>query len=216
MSLADRPFSHEKAMYYHFKMRPFGLGGCDMSRISIKPNISPPMAMTLVGANVEGKANFLAVAWLSRVNWKPPMMAVAVQKTRHTRKGMEENRTYSVCFPTVEMKDVADYCGVVSGRKVDKSQLFDVFYGELETAPMIAECPLNMECRLVQIVELSTHGIFIGEIMGAYCEERFLTDGKPDIRKINPLLLTMRDNRYWAFGEQVGRAWKDGFKFHPD
>jgi flavin reductase (DIM6/NTAB) family NADH-FMN oxidoreductase RutF len=174
------------------------------------------MATTLVGAMVAGKANFLTVAWLSRVNWKPPMIGIAIQKARYTRKGIEENRTYSVCFPTVEMKDITDYCGVVSGRKVDKSRLFDLFFGELKTAPMIETCPINIECRLIRTVELPTHDLFIGEIVTAYCEERFLTDGKPDIRKIDPLLLTMMDNRYWAFGEQVGSAWKDGLKFNPE
>ncbi len=73
-----------------------------------------------------------------------------------------------------------------------------------------------IECRLSQIVELPTHGLFIGEIVAAYSEERFLTDGQPDIHKINPLLLTLPDKRYWAFGEQAGLAWKDGLKYHLD
>lgn len=168
------------------------------------------MATTLVGANVEGKANFMAVAWISRVNLKPPMLSVAVAKKRHTRKRILENGSFSVCLPSLDMKEAMDYCGLVSGRKVDKSQLFDIFYGKLETAPMIAECPLNMECKLTETVELPTHGIFIGEIVAAYCEECFLTDGEADIRKINPLFLTMEDRRYWSFGEYVGKAWKDG------
>jgi len=187
-----------------------------MSRISIGANVAPPMPTTLVGAMVEGKANFMAVAWVIRVNTKPPMLSVAVHKERHTRKGIVENGTFSVCIPSIDMEEVTDYCGLVSGRKVDKSQLFNVFFGELETAPMIAECPLNMECRLDQILELTTHGLFIGEIVAAYSEERFLTDGDPDIRKINPLLLTLPDRRYWSFGEQAGRAWKDGLKYGSD
>jgi len=186
-----------------------------MNRISIGTNVSPPMATTLVGAMVDGKANFMAVAWVSRVNLKPPMISVSINKTRHTRKGIIENGTFSICLPTVEMKEVTDYCGVASGRKTDKSQLFEVFYGELKTAPMIARCPVNMECRLAQTIELPTHGIFVGEIVGAYCEERFLADGEPDMQKINPLLLTMEDRRYWRLGEQVGSAWKDGLKYHP-
>jgi flavin reductase (DIM6/NTAB) family NADH-FMN oxidoreductase RutF len=71
---------------------------------------------------------------------------------------------------------------------------------------MIAECPINIECRLSQIVELPTHGLFVGEIVAAYGEERFLIDGQPDIRKINPLFLTLPDRRYCAFGKQVGLA----------
>ena len=187
-----------------------------MKKISIGTNIAPPMPTTLVGAMVEGKVNFMAVAWLTRVNTQPPMLAVAVHKARHTRKGIAENGTFSVCIPSVDMVRITDYCGVVSGSKVDKTQLFNVFYGELTTAPMIAKCPINIECRLSQIVDLPTHGLFIGEVVAAYSEERFLTDGQPDIRKIHPFFLTLPDRRYWAFGEQVGLAWKDGLKFRSD
>lgn len=172
----------------------------------------PPMPTALVGALVDGRANFLAVGWLTRVNFKPPMLAVALNKRHHTPRGIVELQTFSVCFPSVAMKDLTDYCGVVSGRSVDKSQLFELFYGETETAPMIADCPLNIECRLVQTVELPSNVIYIGEMVAAYCEERFLTDGAPDIKKIDPLLLTMPDNRYWRVGEVVGKAFSDGLR----
>jgi flavin reductase (DIM6/NTAB) family NADH-FMN oxidoreductase RutF len=170
----------------------------------------PPMPVALVGALVNGRANFMAVGWLTRVNYQPPMLAVALNKMHHTPKGIAAKGTFSACFPSVSMKEVTDYCGVVSGRDADKSQLFEVFYGETETAPMIAECPLNIECRLVQMVELPSNVIYIGEMVAAYCEERFLTDGQPDIRKMDPLLLTMPDNRYWRAGEMVGMAFIDG------
>lgn len=181
-----------------------------MNRIAIGNNVSPPMPTTLVGAVVRGKANFMATAWVSRVNTKPPMIMAAVHKGRHTRKGIMENNTFSVCIPSVEMEKVTDYCGVESGSRVDKSKLFEVFYGELGTAPMIAECPVNMECRLQQVVELPTHGLFIGEIVMAYSEQRFLTDSKPDVRKTNPMLLTLPDRRYWSCGPQIGLAYQDG------
>jgi len=71
---------------------------------------------------------------------------------------------------------------------------------------------LNIECRLVQTVELPSNVIYIGEMVAAYCEERFLTDGQPDIRKMDPLLLTMPDNRYWRVGEMVGKAFHDGMR----
>jgi flavin reductase (DIM6/NTAB) family NADH-FMN oxidoreductase RutF len=95
---------------------------------------------------------------------------------------------------------------------VDKSGLFRVFYGELETAPLIEECPLGLECRLYQVVELPANDLFIGEIVAAYADEDCLTDGRPDILKINPLVLTMPDNNYWTVGEQAGQAWQAGKK----
>ena len=76
-----------------------------------------------------------------------------------------------------------------NGSQHDKSGIFDLFYGELKTAPMIKDCPLNMECQLVGIVESGLSEIFIGEIVGTYTEEKFLTDGKLDFRKMEPLIL---------------------------
>lgn len=179
--------------------------------IRIGPDVFvPPMPVALVGAIVEGKPNFMTVGWLTRVNFKPPMMAVVLNKAHYTPIGILEHGTFSICFPSVEMEETTDYCGVVSGRSVDKSQLFDIFYGDTETAPMITDCPLNIECRLVQTVDLPTNTMYIGEVVESYCKPGCLTDGVPDITIINPLLLTMPDNRYWSVGEMAGRAFKDG------
>jgi flavin reductase (DIM6/NTAB) family NADH-FMN oxidoreductase RutF len=67
-----------------------------------------------------------------------------------------------------------------------------------------------MECKLVNPVDLPTNTLFIGEIFGTYTEERFLTDGKPDIHKIVPFTLTMPDNNYWGVGNHAGKAWSIG------
>jgi flavin reductase (DIM6/NTAB) family NADH-FMN oxidoreductase RutF len=78
---------------------------------------------------------------------------------------------------------------------------------------MIAECPLTMECRVVQTVDQPSNEFFIGEIVETWCNPGCLTDGKPDIARIKPFTLTMPDNRYWAVGEQIGKAWSDGRAF---
>jgi len=88
--------------------------------------------------------------------------------------------------------------------------VFDMFYGPLKTAPMIRECPVTLECRLVQAVALPTHTLFIGEIAGAYADSRVIKDGKPDFPAIDPLFLTMPDNRYWTLGTCAGDAWSAG------
>ncbi len=169
-----------------------------------------PMPVTLVGAMVEGRANFLAVAWVMRVSMKPPLLAVALNKSHYTPLGIREQQTFSVNFPGADLMEKADYCGLVSGHKVDKSGLFRVFFGELETAPLIEECPLGLECRLYQVVELPANDLFIGEIVAAHADEACLTDGKPDIAKLNPLVLTMPDNNYWTVGAHAGQAWNAG------
>ncbi|HVO68287.1 MAG TPA: flavin reductase, partial [Syntrophales bacterium] len=112
-----------------------------------------------------------------------------------------------------DLMEKVDYCGLVSGEKVDKSKIFDIFYGDLPNAPMVRQCPLCMECNLVTAVDLPSNTLFIGEIMETYTEERFLTNSKPDIKKINPFTLTMPDNNYWNVGENAGKAWSIGKDF---
>ena len=188
-----------------------------MTRVKIDTNAFVyPMPMVLVGTIVENRANFMAVGWVSRVNARPPMIGVALGKYHHTNVGIHENKSFSVNIPGMDLIEKVDYCGLVSGKNHDKSQLFDIFYGGLPNTPMIRQCPICMECRLVNPVDLPTNTLFIGEIIGAYAEERFLTDGKPDVRKMNPFSLTMPDNNYWGVGNAVGKAWNIGKNFKKE
>ena len=184
-----------------------------MKKIKIDANTYVyPTPVTLVGTKVEGRANFMAVGWVSRVNRNPPLIGIGVNRVHYTGKGIQETKTFSINFPSADMAEIADYCGIVSGKKVDKSNIFETFYGDLKTAPMIMESTLCMECKLFDIVELPTNHLFIGEIIACYTEEKYLTDGKLDIKKMNPLLLTMPDKSYWTVGEYAGKAWSIGKK----
>ncbi|PKL61609.1 MAG: flavin reductase family protein [Methanomicrobiales archaeon HGW-Methanomicrobiales-2] len=181
-----------------------------MEKSEIGRNFFIPMPVVLVGTQVNGKANFMAVGWCSRANPTPPMILCGIANAHHTPKGIATTETFSVNVPSAALVEKTDYCGLVSGNTVDKSGVFDVFYGTLQTAPMIRECPVNLECRLVQTIPLPTHMIFIGEIVGAYADEGVIRDGKPDYAAIDPLLLTMPDNRYHRLGEHAGDAWSAG------
>jgi flavin reductase (DIM6/NTAB) family NADH-FMN oxidoreductase RutF len=169
-----------------------------------------PMPVTLLGTVLQGRVNFMTLGWVTRVNASPPMLAVAVSKSHATPEGIREQGTFSVNIPHTGMKEKVDYCGLVSGLSTDKSDIFEIFYGKTGTAPMIAECPLCIECRLSGTVDLPTNTLFIGNIVESFSEERYLTGGHPDIKKINPLLLTMPDNGFWSVGERTGTAWADG------
>ena len=185
-----------------------------MKKLNIDTNVYLyPMPVVLVGAMVQGKPNFMTVGWVSRVNFKPPMIAVSINKAHYTSQGIRETGAFSVNIPGKTMVKLTDYCGLVSGRKVDKGMLFEIFYGEPQGAPMITECPLNMECKLVDTIDLPSNYLFIGEITGAYCGEQFMTDHKPDIKKIDPFVLSMPDNSYWGIGEFVAKAWNVGKEF---
>ena len=168
-----------------------------------------PMPMVLVGAVVKEKANFMAVAWVSRVNAKPPLFAVAIGP-HHTNRGIEENKQFSINIPDVSLIEKTDYCGLVSGGKTDKSTLFKVFFGELDHAPLIDECPVCMSCSLFDTVKLPSNTLYIGEPQDVFTEEKYMTNDKVDIKKVNPFTLTMPDNNYWSLGENLGKAWTIG------
>jgi len=171
-----------------------------------------PWAQTILGTHLQGKPNFMALDWLTRVNFKPAMLGICVNKANASHDAIVGSGEFSINLPAEDMMAITDYTGLVSGKRVDKSGLFQVFYGELSAAPMIADCPLTIECRLAQTVALPTNSFFIADILNIYIEERYLTDGIPDMKKIRPFLLTMPDNRFWSVGECIGKAWDAGKK----
>jgi flavin reductase (DIM6/NTAB) family NADH-FMN oxidoreductase RutF len=169
-----------------------------------------PMAVTLVGANVDGKPNFLTVVWSCIVNFQPPLIGVVLYKTHYTNKGIHQNKTFSVNIPSADMVGLTDYCSMISGRDTDKSTIFETFYGSLKTAPMISQCPISLECQLKETGEFATHEIFIGEIISTYTEQKYITNEVLDITKVNPIIYSMYDNNYWRLGENIGKAFHIG------
>jgi flavin reductase (DIM6/NTAB) family NADH-FMN oxidoreductase RutF len=167
-----------------------------------------PMPVVLVGVNVAGRPTYLVAAHFSMVNSSPPYLAVSLNKTRHTIRGIDENGVFSVNVPTAAMVEVTDHCGVVSGDEEDKGMLFEAFYGELKTAPMIKDCPFTAECRVVQTADLPANRLFIGEIVAVYSDERYLTHNLPDMRKVSPLILSMPERKYFTLGPVLSRAWR--------
>jgi len=183
-----------------------------MEKISIGNNaFLLPMPMVLVGSRIKGRPNFMAVAWVSRVNASPNVMCVAIGN-KFTAEGILENKEFSINIPSVDLMPQTDLMGIVSGRDYDKSKEFDIFYGALKNAPMICECPVMMECRLVKSVRLEVDTLFMGEVMNVWSEEKYLTNGAPDITKVSPFCLSMPDNRYWSLGKEIGKAWHEGMK----
>jgi len=182
-----------------------------MSKIKLTPNVSPfPMPVAIVGALVKNRPNFMTVAWFNRLHGKPPIWGIAFGKKQYTLEGIRENKTFSINIPNVNLVKKVDHCGIVSGRKVDKSKLFTVFYGELQSVPMVQECPLSLECRLYDIIELPEITLVLGEVITAYTEEQYMSKGKLDSRKINPFTFSQPDNKYWALGDMIADAFAIG------
>jgi flavin reductase (DIM6/NTAB) family NADH-FMN oxidoreductase RutF len=184
-----------------------------MPKVALNPDRwMYPRPTLLVGSNIDGKPNFMAVGGGGVANAGPPMIGVPIRHQQYTLKGMHQNLTFSVNIPSLDLVKETDYCGIVSGSKVDKVKAcgFKVFYGSLGTAPLIEQCPIHLECRVVHVLNLGTHAFVLGEVKGAYITDSCLTDGKPDVKKIKPMIFDLEASEYAAFGEVIAKAFSVG------
>ena len=184
-----------------------------MKKVLLKPQpliCAPPTV--LVGTMVEGKPNFMAVAWCGVANSDPPMVSVAIRPARYTLKGIQTGE-FSVNVPSVDIVKEVDYCGTVSGAKVDKVAVckFKIFYGELKNAPLIKQCPVNLACKVEHILKLGTHYLVIGKVEETHISDDCLTGDRPDLRKIKPIIYGMgHPAEYYALGDSLGRGYSIG------
>lgn len=125
-----------------------------------------PLTIIIAGVKVNDKHNFIIIAFCSMFHYKSPMLYISSGKNNYSNQCIKKNQIFSVNFTSVDMVKATDYIGIKLGKDSDKSELFDVFYGELQTAPIIEEAPMNHECKLVKVLDLGgTNEIFIDEII---------------------------------------------------
>jgi len=172
-----------------------------------------PLVTAIVGATVDGRPDFATIAHVGIAHLKG--ITLGMGNIHLTNKGIIENGTFSVNLPSEDLVVLADHIGMVSGTQEDKSGLFELFYGELDTAPMIQECKVTMECKLIDHVKLPTHDLFVGEVVGTYADVGVLTNGIVDIAKLKPLLFDMASKKYWSLGDPVAKCWSVGKDYVP-
>jgi flavin reductase (DIM6/NTAB) family NADH-FMN oxidoreductase RutF len=176
-----------------------------------------PMPVCILGSDIKGKANFMTISFIGIVNANPGMIALGCNRKHNTYKGIKENKTFSVNLPSVDMIEITDYVGIYAGDDIDKSSLFEIFYGKLENAPLIKECPLSIECKVLQILQLGGYDdVIIGEIIETYSEDKYLTNSIPDIDKIKPFTFSMYNNNYIRLGNKLGDAWSIGENYKQE
>lgn len=186
-----------------------------MNKRKIKPfPYLIPKPVALIGAMVNNKPNFLTIADLSTTGYKIPRFVISSGKGHYTNTGIIEHKEFSVNLPSESMVMETDFCGMKSGNRIDKSKVFEVFYGEeLTNAPMIKNAPITHACKLVENVDFGdTHYLFIGEIIETYVNENVLTNKLPEIDKVKPITFYY-DNIYRNAGNQVAQAYKIGKEY---
>jgi flavin reductase (DIM6/NTAB) family NADH-FMN oxidoreductase RutF len=169
----------------------------------VKGNILNPLPIALVGTLIRGRPNYAVIGYMSPFDFGKHVFFSLYNK-RYTWVGIQENKTFSVNLPSEDMMKEVLTCGSKSGRDVDKSLLFHNFYGDLETAPMIRECPLNMECSVTDILDYDPSKGIIGRVVKSYVNPEFLIDGNIDMQGVKLISWTTGgDFSYYRLGEKI-------------
>jgi flavin reductase (DIM6/NTAB) family NADH-FMN oxidoreductase RutF len=180
-----------------------------MEKVNIGKATAGITPAIIAGAMVNGKPNYLAMGNYGGISPRGPIVYLSMNKAHYTNAGIRENGYYSVNIPSKDLAQKTDYLGLVSGKDTDKSKVFTTFFGSIDKAPLIQECPVNIVVKLVQTVDLPTQEIFIGEVVETWVAKDCLTpENKPDVKKINPLILG--SGGYWELGNRVGSSFTDG------
>lgn len=181
-----------------------------MKKVKLNNQPIGPFPTMLVGSTADGKPNYATVG-AGGCACLDPVLCVSLKNTHQTTKGILQTGYFSVNIPPLSLLEKTDYCGLVSGSNVDKSEVFKSFYDDAGDAPMVEECPVNFLCKVCKKTEIHGFTMFFGEIAAVYVNENCLTDGKPDPVKIDPII--MMGFSYCSLKDTVGRPFAEGKKY---
>lgn len=165
----------------------------------------PVPAAVISCADAQGDANLITLAWVGVVCSDPPMLSIAVRPGRYSHPMIKETREFVVNLPRASQAKAVDVCGTVSGRSGDKFTAAGVTAEPAAhvKAPLIKEFPVNIECRVREVLSLGTHDVFLGEILCVHADEEVLDEGgNLAAEKLDPLAFV--NGEYYALGKLVG------------
>jgi len=178
-----------------------------MSKKMQKPSeaLYPTPVIMATCVDKGGKPNIITLAWVGVVCSKPPMIGIGIRPSRYSYKLINETEDFVINIPTEDLAKETDYCGMVSGRDTDKFKDtgLNAKPSSKIKSPLIDECPMNIECKLRQKVDLGTHVLFIGEVLAVHVDESIINEnGKIDFSLAKPIVFN--HGEYWNIGEMVG------------
>ena len=178
-----------------------------MSKQSWKPgNMLYPLPVVLVSvADTEGKQNVFTVAWTGTICSDPPMVSISVRPERYSYDMINETGELVINLTTEALAYATDYCGVKSGRNVDKfkEMKLTLLPAEKVKAPLIAESPVNIECKVVERKDLGVHHMFLAEVVAVHADEAYMDEKqKFDLSKAKPIVYS--HGTYYTMGEPLG------------
>ncbi len=178
-----------------------------MAKRQFKPgNMLYPLPAVMVSvADKEGNSNIITVAWAGTVCTNPPMLSISVRPERYSYHMIRETGEFVVNLTTEKLAYATDYCGVKSGRDTDKWKAAGLTREKASQvlAPLIKECPVNLECRVKRVDELGSHHMFLAEVVAVHVDEAYM-DEKDTFHLSDVKPLAYSHGRYYGLGKCLG------------
>lgn len=169
-------------------------------------NMLYPLPAVMVSvADKNGNQNIITIAWAGTVCTNPPMVSISVRPERHSYHMIEETGEFVINLTNEKLTYATDYCGVKSGRDVDKFKEMKLtpVKGDYVAAPMIGESPVNIECRVVKKEELGSHHMFIAEVLAVHVDEAYMDEtNRFALEKTKPIVYV--HGEYFGLGQILG------------
>ena len=168
--------------------------------------LNPVPAVMVSVADQNHRPNIITVAWAGTVCTNPPMVSISVRPSRYSYEIIEKTGEFVINLTNEKLAKACDYCGVVSGRDVDKFKKTGLTPVPVEhvKAPAIAESPVNIACRVVERHPLGSHTMFVAEVLGVTVDDAYLDEtGKFDINGTG--LIMYSHGEYFALGKKLGK-----------
>lgn len=173
------------------------------SNVKVQTALAPvPIAMVSCGDEL--KSNITTIAWTGIINSEPPLVYVSIRPSRHSYSIIKESREFAINIPDEKLVVAADFCGTKSGKEIDKFKEAKLTKekAKIVKAPLIKECPINIECKLKEIKHLGSHDMFIGEIVAVNADDKCIKEnGSIDYGKAN--LLTYMGQEYFVANKKI-------------
>lgn len=168
-------------------------------------NMIYPLPAAMISCGNEEKPNIVTVAWTGTICTNPPMTYISLRPSRYSYALIKESGYFVINLTTKKLVKATDYCGVRSGRDVDKFKEMSLtpIYEEESRAPMIKESPVHIVCKVTEIKELGSHHMFMASVQSVYIEDEYLDEkGKFHLNQTN--LLAYSHGTYFNLGEELG------------
>ena len=178
-----------------------------MSKIKWKAGtFEYPIPAVMVSIGDMEKSNIITVAWTGIINTNPAMVYISVRPTRYSYNILKEEKEFVINLTTEKLAFATDWCGVKSGRDVDKFKEMHLTKkkANMVKCPLIKESPVSIECKIKQITELGSHTMFLAEVLCIDADEKYIDEkGAFDISKCN--LIAYANGGYYALGKKIGK-----------